>query len=70
MKLKRLKERYCKGQKLRTPGKETKEGSGEGLLRQIQSLEKSRLKLRRQLHLYLGEEAGRQDKIGGCSLCI
>lgn len=57
MKLKRLKEGYCKGQKLRTPGKETQEGSGEGLLRQI----------RRQ---YLGEEEGRQDKIEGCSLCI
>lgn len=30
----------------------------------------SRLKFRRQLHLYLGEEEGRQDKIEGCSLCI
>lgn len=34
------------------------------------SSEKSRLKLRRQLHLYLGEKEGRQDETGGCSLCI
>lgn len=49
--MKRLKE----GQKLRTSGRDTGRFRG-GLLRQIQSSEKSRLKLRNELYLQLGEE--------------
>lgn len=49
--MKRLKE----GQKIRKPGRDIGRFRG-GLLRQIQSSEKSRLKLRNELHLYLGEE--------------
>lgn len=49
--MKRLKE----GQKLRTPGRDTGRFSG-GPLRQIQSSEKSRLKLRNELPVQLEEE--------------